>query len=174
MRYNVAQLLQDESGQTRQYALHEDIRSLDPDVVPLSALDGKLQLIRTADGVLVTGDLHSSIELVCSRCAEPFSMVVKFKLEEEFRPSIDIVTGAALPLTSEDEEATRINDHHEIDLTEVVRQDLLLALPPHPVCRTKCAGLCPNCGKNWNEGPCECRQDETDPRLAVLKQLLDE
>ncbi|HEX7587809.1 MAG TPA: DUF177 domain-containing protein, partial [Anaerolineae bacterium] len=46
--------------------------------------------------------------------------------------------------------------------------------PPHPVCRTKCAGLCPNCGKNWNEGPCECRQDETDPRLAVLKQLLDE
>ena len=174
MRYNVAQLLKDESGQTRQYTLREDISSLDPDVVLLSTLDGKLQLIRTADGVLATGDLHSSVEMICSRCAEPFSMVVKFRLEEEFRPTIDIVTGAALPLPADDEEATRIDDHHIIDITEVVRQDLLLALPPHPVCRTRCAGLCPICGKNWNEGPCECKQDETDPRLAVLKQLLDE
>ena len=174
MRYNVAQLLKNETGQTRQYGLHEDVSSLDPDIVPLSTLDGKLQLIRTADGVLVTGDLHSSVELMCSRCAEPFSMVVKFRLEEEFRPTIDIVTGAALPLIADDEEATRIDDHHIMDLTEVVRQDMLLALPLHPVCRTRCAGLCPVCGKNWNEGPCECNQDEPDPRLAVLKQLLDE
>ena len=174
MRYNVAQLLKDESGQTRQYGLHEDISSLDPDIVPLSTLDGQLQLIRTADGVLVIGDLHSSVELVCSRCTEPFSMAVQFRMEEEFRPTIDIVTGAALPLTADDEAATRIDDHHILDLTEVVRQDMLLALPPHPVCRTRCAGLCPVCGKNWNEGPCECTQDEPDPRLAVLKQLLDE
>ena len=174
MRYNVAQLLKEESGQTRKYALHEDISSLDPDLVPLSSLDGNVTLIRSADGVLVTGDLHSSVELVCSRCAEPFSMVVRFKLEEEFRPTIDIVTGAALPLTADDEEATRIDDHHIIDLTEVVRQDMLLALPLHPVCRTRCAGLCPVCGKNWNEGPCDCKQEEPDPRMAVLKQLLDE
>ena len=174
MQYNVAQLLKDESGQTRTYGLHEDISSLDPDIVPLSTLDGELVLIRTADGILVTGDLHSSVELVCSRCAEPFSMAVKFRVEEEFRPTIDIVTGAALPLAADDEEATRIDDHHIIDLTEVVRQDLLLALPPHPVCRSRCAGLCPVCGKNRNEGACECKQDETDPRMAALKQLLDD
>jgi uncharacterized protein len=174
MRYNVAQLLKDESGQTRQYELHEEIGSLDPGIVPLSTLDGKLHLIRTADGVLVAGDLHSSVELVCSRCAEPFSMPIKFVLEEEFRPTIDIVTGATLPLPADDEAATRIDERHVIDLTEVIRQDMLLAVPPFPVCRTRCAGLCPICGKNWNEGPCDCRHDEIDPRMAILKQLLDQ
>ncbi len=174
MRYNVAQLLKDETGQSRQYALHEDIRALDPGIVPLSALDGRIQMIRTADGILVTGTLRVSVELTCSRCAELFSTALQFKLEEEFRPTIDIVTGAALPLTVDDEPATQIDEHHIIDLTEVVRQDLLLAIPPSPVCRSKCAGLCPTCGKNWNEGRCDCTHDELDPRLQVLKQLLDE
>jgi len=174
MRYNVAQLLKDETGRTRQYALHDEIGSLDPGIVPLSALDGKIQMIRTADGVLVTGTLHTSVELVCSRCAEPFSMPLKFSLEEEFRPTIDIVTGASLPVPADDEEATQIDEHHTVDLTEVVRQDLLLAIPPNPVCRTKCAGLCPICGQNWNEGSCDCKRDEIDPRLQVLKKLLDE
>lgn len=174
MRYNVAQLLKDETGQTREYVLHEDIRALDPGIIPLSALDGRIKMIRTADGVLVTGNLHSSVELTCSRCAEPFSMPLQFKIEEEFRPTIDIVTGASLPLPADDEEATQIDEHHLVDLTEVVRQDLLLAIPPNPVCRSKCAGLCPICGKNWNEGPCDCKRDEIDPRLQVLKQLLDE
>lgn len=174
MRYNVAQLLKDETGQTRQYVLHEAIGALDPEIVPLSSLDGKIQMIRTADGVLVTGNLHSSLELICSRCAEPFSMPLRFQIEEEFRPTIDIVTGANLPIPTDDEQATRIDEHHIIDLTEVIRQDMLLAIPPNPVCRSKCAGLCPICGKNWNEGPCDCKQDDIDPRLQVLKQLLDE
>jgi uncharacterized protein len=174
MQYNVAQLLQDETGQTRHSGLHEDISALDPSIVPLSTLDGKIQMIRTADGVLVLGNLHTSLELTCSRCAEPFSMPLQFKIEEEFRPTIDIVTGASLPLIAEDEEATQIDEHHIIDLTEVVRQDMLLALPPNPICRSKCAGLCSICGKNWNEGPCDCKDDEIDPRLEVLKQLLDE
>lgn len=174
MRYNVAQLLKDQTGQTRQYALHEEINALDPEIAPLSSLDGKIQMIRTADGVLVTGSLHSSIELTCSRCADPFSMPLQFKIEEEFRPTIDIVTGATLPLPDDDEQATRIDEHHIVDLTEVVRQDMLLAIPPNPVCRSKCAGLCPICGKNWNEGPCDCKDEGIDPRLQVLKQLLDE
>ena len=79
-----------------------------------------------------------------------------------------------MPLTADDEAATRIDAHHEIDLTEVVRQNILLAIPPSPICRSKCAGLCPTCGKNWNEGLCDCRRDEIDPRLEKLKQLLDE
>lgn len=174
MQYNVAQLLKDETGQTRQYALHEEINALDPGIVPLSSLDGKIQMIRTADGVLVTGNLHSSLELICSRCAEPFSMPLQFKIEEEFRPTIDIVTGANLPIPIDDEQATRIDEHHTIDLSEVIRQDMLLAIPPNPVCRSKCAGLCPICGKNWNEGPCDCKHEEIDPRLQVLRQLLDE
>lgn len=173
MKYNVSQLLKEQSGGVRQYQLHEEIDHLDPDIKPLSALDGNIQLIRTADGVLARGTLVASVELVCSRCLEPFSMPVKFVLEEEFQPTIDITTGASLPRLDEDEEATLIDDHHILDLTEVVRQDILLSMPPFPVCRSKCAGLCPKCGKNWNEGPCDCKDEDIDPRLEVLKSLLD-
>ncbi|MCI0476939.1 MAG: DUF177 domain-containing protein, partial [Anaerolineales bacterium] len=170
MRYNVAQLLKEQSGHTRQYTLHEDIHQIDPEIVPLSTLDGNVQLIRTADGVFALGNLHTSLELSCARCLTPFAMPLQFSLEEEFRPTIDIHTGATLPLTADDEPATRIDAHHEIDLTEVVRQIILLTIPPSPICRSKCAGLCPSCGKNWNEGPCKCKRDEIDPRLEKLKE----
>ncbi len=174
MQFNVAQLVKGEIGEIRQYTLHEDIGTLDPGVIPSSALDGKIQMLRTADGVLVTGNLHASVELVCSRCAELFSLPLRFTVEEEFRPTIDILTGASLPLPEDDEPATRIDERHLIDLTEVIRQNLLLAIPPNPICRSRCAGLCPVCGQNWNDGPCDCRQDDIDPRLEVLKQLLDD
>ena len=173
MRYNVAQLLKDETGQTREYKFHEDISALDPDLVPLTELDGTIKMIRTVDGVLVMGKLHASIELICSRCTDPFAMPLQFTIEEEFRPTLDITTGANLPLPEDDEEATRIDGHHELDLTEVIRQDMLLAVPPFPICRSQCAGLCPQCGQNWNDGPCECKHEDIDPRFQALKQLLD-
>ena len=100
-------------------------------------------------------------------------MPVRFALEEEFHPTIDIVTGANLPILSDEEPATRIDAHHILDLTEVVRQNILLAIPPYPVCRSQCAGLCPQCGQNWNEGTCDCTDDQVDPRLQVLKKLLE-
>jgi uncharacterized protein len=174
MQFNVAQLLKEHTGQTRQFILHEDISQLDPEIAPLSTLDGAIRLIRTTDGIFVTGKLHCSLELSCSRCLELFSLPLQFVLEEEFRPTIDIVTGANLPVLAEDESATRIDEHHMLNLSEVVRQNMLLAIPPNPVCRTKCAGLCPTCGKNWNEGRCDCESDGIDPRFLVLKQLLDD
>ncbi|MBI5301585.1 MAG: DUF177 domain-containing protein [Chloroflexi bacterium] len=173
MRFNVAQLLKEHSGETRQHTLRENIENLDPEITPLSTLDGAVVLIRTADGVLATGSLHCSLELACSRCLELFSYPLRFTLEEEFRPTIDLATGAQLPRTEDDEPATRIDAHHELDLTEVLRQDILLALPLHPVCRSGCLGLCPQCGKNLNEGPCDCKPDNIDPRFEKLKELLD-
>jgi uncharacterized protein len=174
MRFNVAQLLKEQSGHTRQFNLHEDISQLDPDIVALATSDGTLQLIRTGEGIFVIGDLHTSVELTCSRCLDKFSKAIWFKLEEEFRPTIDIQTGASLPLPEDDEPATRIDAHHEIDLTEVIRQNLLLAIPQNPLCRSNCRGLCPTCGKNWNDGPCDCKHDDIDPRWDALKKLLKE
>jgi uncharacterized protein len=174
MRYNVSQLLKSSTGSTRHYKLHEDISDLDPAISSLSTLDGEITMIRTQDGILVSGALHTTVELSCSRCLDLFAMPARFAIEEEFTPTIDIVTGAKLPLSGEEEVATRIDAHHILDLTEVIRQDLLLALPMYPVCRSKCKGLCPHCGQNWNEGACECSLEEIDPRLAVLRQLLEE
>jgi DUF177 domain-containing protein len=174
MKINVAQLLKEQSGHAREYELREDITSLDPEIVATSALTGKAQLIRTSDGLLVRGTLRTNLELNCSRCIDAFSMPVQFLLEEEFRPTIDIISGATLPRPIDDESATQIDAHHVLDLSEVIRQDLLLAIPTHPLCRSNCAGLCPECGQNLNTNPHQHAHDEIDPRLQVLQKLLEE
>jgi DUF177 domain-containing protein len=174
MRYNVSQLLKSSTGTVRQYKIHADIADLDPAITPLSSLDGELTMIKSADGILVSADLYTSVELSCGRCLDLFAMPVRFGIEEEFHPSIDIMTGAKIPMTEDDEPETRIDTHHILDIGEVIRQNLVLGLPMYPICRSKCKGLCPNCGQNWNEGPCSCTLEDIDPRLAVLKQLLEE
>jgi uncharacterized protein len=174
MRYNVSQLLKEHVGATRQYQLHQDIVELDPSLKPLTALNGTVDMLRTNEGILVRADLHTTVELTCSRCLAQFAMPIRFKMEEEFRPTVDIVTGARLPVTDEMDEATMIDANHLLDLSELVRQDLTLALPLVPLCRNDCRGLCPNCGTNWNESECDCSSETMDPRFQILRQLLDE
>lgn len=174
MRYNVSQLLKDHVGATRQYQVHEDISDVDESLKPLTALNGSMQMIRTNDGILVRADLYTNEELTCSRCLTQFATPVHFKIEEEFMPTIDIITGARLPKPEGEDDAALIDAHHILDVSEVVRQNLLLAVPLVPLCRNDCQGLCPNCGKNWNDGPCDCHDDELDPRFSVLRNLLDQ
>ena len=57
-------------------------------------------------------------------------------------------------------------------LDELVREDLLLNLPAKNLCSEECKGICFRCGKNLNDGPCDCKK-EIDPRLAALQQLLE-
>jgi uncharacterized protein len=63
-------------------------------------------------------------------------------------------------------------DEGWLDLRKPLREQILLAMPMHLLCRPDCKGLCPNCGQNLNEGPCQCSTENIDPRLAVLKKLL--
>jgi len=170
MQFNVAQLLKEPTGSTRRHYLVADIGGIDEEITALRPLEGEIELIRTADGILVMGKLQTTVELTCDRCLEPFAATISIALQEEFRPTIDVFTGVSLHDTGE--EATMVDESHIIDLTEVVRQNLLLALPMHPLCRPNCAGLCPQCGQNLNEGPCGCQRPPDDPRLAVLKELL--
>lgn len=172
MRYNVAQLLKAHSGASRQYELEADITGLDKEIEVRDLLRGTVRLVRTVDSVLVTGQLRTVVELTCDRCLEPFLVPVEINLQEDFRPSIDITTGAHLPVVEVEAGGGWIDEHHVLDLTEVVRQRILLTIPMHPLCRPDCAGLCPECGHNMNEGPCQCQRRIGDPRWAALKDLL--
>ena len=174
MQYNVAQLMKSQVGDLRQYHLHEEINNLDGLITPLSPLDGDVQLMRTNEGILVTADLHASLQLECSRCLDIFGKAIRLELEEEFLPTIDILTGSRLVLDEEADRANLIDSHHELNLSEVVRQDILLTVPTAPLCRSNCKGLCPVCGKNRNREDCHHDSKEIDPRLAKLKELLDE
>lgn len=171
MRFNVAQLLKEPVGSTRKYHLAEDIQDLGEEVKLTCPIEGVIRLIHTTDGVLVSGQFHTEVELTCSRCLESFSAAIDFTLEEEFRPTIDISTGGKLARVDGEDEATLIDDQHIIDLLEVMRQDILLALPPHPLCNPDCAGLCSQCGQNLNEGSCNCEQPLGDPRWEALRAL---
>ncbi|HEY65335.1 MAG TPA: DUF177 domain-containing protein [Caldilineae bacterium] len=170
MRYNVAQLLKAPIGAVRHYHIDEDVTGLDPDLVPTERLRGEVTLLRTGNGILVTGHLTTEVEVVCSRCLEPSSVALEVDLEEEFRPTVDVITGRHL-LMEEEDQALWIDAQHILDLHEVVRQNLLLALPLHPLCREDCAGICPQCGQNLNEGPCDCIATEVDPRWSALLEL---
>jgi uncharacterized protein len=173
LEFNVAQLLKQPVGTTRVYELDENLAALTDEVKFTEPLRGAVRFIRTIDGVLVMGKLTTWTKLVCRRCAVEFAQPITVELEEEFRSSYDINTGLKLPPREDDEEATMISEQHVLDLSEVLRQDLLLAVPPFPVCREECKGLCPHCGKDLNEGSCDCTEEESDPRWAALQELLN-
>lgn len=173
MQFNVAQLLKEPTGSTRRYQIEETLDDLDPALVIQTPITGWVKFTKIPVGILVVGELQTEVEVNCTRCLEPFDTTVTVELEEEFRAALDLRTGASLPQEEDSDEATRIDDKHLIDLNEVLRQALLLAIPSSPVCREDCAGLCPQCGANLNDGPCDCPDEETDPRWEALRALLD-
>src|SRR5579884_814806 len=83
---------------------------------------------------------------------------------------VDVTSGMPVP-PMEEEVAFPIDEHHQLDLTEAIRQNILVSLPMVPICGEDCAGLCPQCGKDLNSGLCECKP-EIDTRFSVLEQLL--
>ncbi len=173
MQFNVAQLLKEPTGGTRKYTISEQVEDLDPELVIQEPISGQIKFTKIPHGILVTGQLDTVLEVSCNRCLEPFDLPLSFELEEEFHPTTDLVTGAHLPVADEADEATLIDEKHIIDLSEVTRQALLLALPTIPACREGCKGICPQCGQNWNEGPCDCPTEVIDPRWNALRALLD-
>lgn len=173
MQFNVAGLLKGPVGATREYDLEEHVlHHLTEDAELIRPVTGHVQLMRTQNGILVTGTLHTRVALTCSRCLEPAYYDLDVEVSEEFFPTVEVFTGASIDWERyTDDEALLIDAQHILDITEVVRQDLILALPMQPLCREDCQGLCPVCGQNLNEGACTCEREVVDPRWAVLAQL---
>ena len=174
LRFNVAQLLKSPPGTTREYQIEEKGNEVADGIILIAPVVGRAKFIRTADGVLVLGDLKTSAELMCDRCLEPTVAELSLHIEEEYYPLVDISTGRSIELYIDREVETMIDESHIVDLQEVLRQDLLLALPMHPICHPRCAGLCRHCGQDLNKGACGCDSVGIDPRLADLAALLEE
>lgn len=99
----------------------------------------ELRLSPLGEGVLVRGWLRGEVAAVCDRCLAPLVLEVA---EEEVCHHLEDVTGT------------------EIDLTEDLREDILLVFPQSCLCQDECLGLCPECGANLNDGPCPCGTPE--------------
>lgn len=124
---------------------------------------------RKGDEVRVRGSLQTSVELRCDRCLGPVPAPVSVDFVANFVRAGD-PTVEAKELHDEDLEVS-VYDGGAVDIDELVREQILLALPARQLCRDDCAGLCPACGKNLNTESCDCAQHETDPRWAALADL---
>ena len=172
MIFNVAQLLKEGLGASRAYDLCGELVDIDecnPGPMPI---EGTLKLVRTPGGILTTGRVELSLVQPCRRCLRLHEGRVSYEFEEEFVPSIDIETGATLPITDAIEPELLIDEKHQLDLSEVLRQYVISGSLHLGLCRPECKGLCSSCGKDLNLGECACKVDEIDPRLAILSQLL--
>ena len=172
MQFNVAQLLKQPTGNTRKYDINEHFDDFDPELVVQDSIQGNVKFTKIPKGILVTGKLHTLVELNCNRCLDPFDQPIFIELEEMFRPLIDLQTGATLPQSEDDDEATQINEKNIIDLSEVTRQALLIAVSWLSFCQPDCKGLCSQCGQNLNEASCNCLAEDVDPRWEALRSLL--
>jgi len=151
MEINVSQQLKAPIGSRRSYEVSEIINVAGGN----SMFQGKVGLMRTDRGILVKGTLCTEVEVTCSRCLSLFSCPLTLNIEEEYFPVVDVGSGTSLPLPEEPGCFT-IDERHILDLTEAIRQYMLLVIPMKPLCRENCAGLCPSCGHNLNQGPCKC------------------
>src|SRR5438045_8610787 len=133
MLYNVAQLMKASVGTSLEDNIHEEDIQLDEDLKIIGPIDGHVRIRRTNQGLLVDGWVDLTLELTCTRCLNIFEQPVHVTFMEQFHPTVDIVTGLVLP-PIEEEEAFPIDDHHLIDRTESLRQQVLLALAFATLC----------------------------------------
>jgi len=173
MQINVAQLLKWPVGTTRIHPIDTDQPLQLDDERTVTLTGGRVRLDRIDMGILARGDAEGTVILECGRCVEPYEAAIKVHFEEEFAPSIEVHTGAPLP-APEDDLIFVIDGNHILDLSEALRQNMLVALPISPICSPSCAGLCPICGGNRNLRPCTCVADEEGNRpFAALRSLLN-
>lgn len=118
----------------------------------------------------VRGTIKADATLACTRCLEPIDQTFDLEFDDIFVDASEASTQVETEVAVEylDEE---LLTGGEIDLRNVVREQLLLALPEQIFCSDDCKGLCPQCGGNRNLIDCRCDDDEIDPRWAALKVM---
>jgi uncharacterized protein len=128
---------------------------------------GKHQVIKD---IRLKGKVSAGLELQCARCLEPVRQDVKREFELLYRPLGADAGKDELSVTDAEAEIGYYQGEG-ILLEDVLREQVLLALPLKITCREECKGLCPHCGKNLNQEQCSCATPEEDPRWEALKEI---
>lgn len=160
---NVAELLREPGARkaVRAEARADEIDIVDYRIAADATIEVDAVLESSLDGIVVRGQIDAEWHDTCRRCARPVGGVAKLAVDELFqqRPTGD----EASPIVGE-----------QLDLGPVVRDLVLLDTPVDPLCSDACAGLCPACGADLNEGPCGCSSAVADDRWGVLDTLRDQ
>ncbi len=133
--------------------------------------EGKAELLNRSLGeVRMVGDLSVQIEGICDRCAEPATSSIQDHFDLIYMPSAEARAGGEDEI---DEAAVEVGyyDGNGLELNDVFREVVLLALPMQLVCKEDCKGVCASCGQNLNQKTCDCQPNATDDRWSKLKML---
>jgi uncharacterized protein len=134
----------------------------------------RITVQQIAGSIEVRGSVETSVRLPCGRCLEEFEQPLKKAYRLYFTPTSpddpEFPDGDGIELDSETINRAFYEDD-EIDLAESIQEQVVLALPPYPICDESCKGLCPQCGANQNTTGCDCRREEKYNPFAVLKKL---
>ena len=121
--------------------------------------------VRNTAGVLMMkGEISTTIHATCDRCARDFDRDISYP--------IDVILVTELSNEENEDEWVFPLEGDSADLDDIVRTVFVLNLDSKLLCKEDCKGICHRCGKNLNDGPCNC-QKELDPRFAALQQLLE-
>ena len=131
-------------------------------------------LTRIGDDVYLKGKVVTDVVASCSRCLDTLSYPVDSDLKSHFVLSDDrSISKRDVELHASDIDA-EVYENQQIDLTQSIRDSILLAVPVICLCEENCKGICSQCGKNLNQGLCKCVNESfTDPRLESLKIFKD-
>ena len=147
----------------------EDFRVRDPVV-----LRGQLDR-GDGGGYRLRGSLDVELDVVCVRCLESYPASLREAIDLTYMPqSANVATsGEENRQPTADEMNVSFYEDEELDLSQLVTEQIILALPMKSLCKPECLGLCPLCGGNRNLTRCKCSRQEIDPRWADLKNALD-
>lgn len=145
----------------------------DEEIECVSPVRGRVELTNSGTLLLVHGGIKTDVRLPCSRCLTDVVMPVEVEIDEQF-PLVHLGDAVfAMPEEEEDTVSELVNNNL-LDLEELIRQDLLVAMPIQPLCTPDCKGLCPTCGHDLNAEECTCPPETTVSPFQVLAGLLEE
>ena len=128
-----------------------------------------LSYYRAGTEIFVGGTLDAATTAECSRCTEEFDRPHHRSFRYVLAPKV-MSDASEFALRAEDLEFSYYHGA-EVDLSPLIREQVLLALSERPLCRDECRGLCSQCGANLNEGGCGCTVERATSRLAMLRNL---
>jgi uncharacterized protein len=133
-----------------------------------AAVTGKVRL--SGNEVFVSGHVDTRAQVECDRCLQPVEAPVSADFALEYITGSEYESSEVAELT-DSAMSVSVFDGEALDVDEIVKEQILLAVPTRMLCREDCKGICPQCGVDRNTGECNCETKEIDPRWAVLKNL---
>ena len=155
---------------TEEFAEQPEELGLSADVYRFEVpVEVQLSVQKNDDEVVLNGRVSTQAVATCVRCLEEF----RVGIDETLRRVANVVPDKRVTEDTGDPDFVFLPMSLPVwDLTDIIREVTLLALPGNPVCREECKGLCPGCGVNLNETNCRCTRTETSGALSQLSELL--